>query len=349
MGIFDKVKEFASSTVDKSKETLGEEAIKNKISEGINFAIEKVSKERENYYKTHNVPDLTSIDKIISDYSNKNALISGGASLIPGPWGMAAAIPEIIAVISNQLTMIYDIAKAHGQKEIDKELLLTVFLSAMGNATGNLLIIHGQKIMMKRVGQRAIQTIIRILGGKITQQLAKSMAAKWIPIAGAVAMAAWSRYTTNKIGEKAIEIFSKEIIFEKDVIEEIDIVNPNNNSNLNIQNINKAKIGIMINLMKIDNNIDANELKFIEDFMEKVDLSIDDKMELIQELTTKNKISVNYSVLKDNSEEVLYLLLDLISLAKMDGEFHITEKLFIKEIAKVLNFNPDELNSLIES
>ena len=53
------------------------------------------------------------------------------------------------------------------------------------------------------------------------------------------------------------------------MIEEIDIVNPNNNSNLNIQNINKAKIGIMINLMKIDNNIDANELKFIEDFMEK--------------------------------------------------------------------------------
>ena len=348
MGIFDKVKELASSTVDKSKETLNQEAINNKISEGINLAIEKVSKERENYYKSHNVPSLESIDKIISNYSNKNALISGGTSLIPGPWGMAAAIPEIIAVISNQLTMIYDIAKAHGQKEIDKELLLTVFLSAMGNATGNLLIIHGQKIMMKRIGQRAIQTIIRILGGKITQQLAKSMAAKWIPIAGAVAMAAWSRYMTNKIGEKSIEIFSKEIIFEKDVVEEVNITNFDE-KDLNIQNINKTKIGIMINLMKIDNNIDTNELKFIEDFMEKVDLSIDDKMELIQELTTKNKISVNYSVLKDNSEEVLYLILDLISLAKIDGEFHITEKLFIKEIAKVLNFNPDELNSLIES
>ena len=83
--------------------------------------------------------------------------------------------------------------------------------------------------------------------------------------------------------------------------------------------------------------------------MEKVDLSIDDKMELIQELTTKNKISVNYSVLKDNSEEVLYLLLDLISLAKIDGKFHVTEKLFIKEVAKTLNFNQDELVLLIES
>ena len=348
MEIFDKVKELASNAVDKSKETLNQEAINNKISEGINFAIEKVSKERENYYKNHNVPSLESIDKIISEYSNKNALISGGSSLIPGPWGMAAAIPEIIAVISNQLTMIYDIAKAHGQKEIDKELLLTVFLSAMGNATGNLLIIHGQKIMMKRIGQRAIQTIIRILGGKITQQLAKSMAAKWIPIAGAVAMAAWSRYMTNKIGEKSIEIFSKEIIFEKDVVEEVNITNFDE-KDLNIQNINKTKIGIMINLMKIDNNIDTSELKFIEDFMEKIDLSIDDKMKLVQELTSQNKISVDYGVIKDNSEEVLYLLLDLISLAKIDGEFHITEKLFIKEVAKALDFNQDELVLLIES
>lgn len=348
MEIFDKVKELASNAVDKSKETLNQEAINNKISEGINFAIEKVSKERENYYKNHNVPSLESIDKIISEYSNKNALISGGSSLIPGPWGMAAAIPEIIAVISNQLTMIYDIAKAHGQKEIDKELLLTVFLSAMGNATGNLLIIHGQKIMMKRIGQRAIQTIIRILGGKITQQLAKSMAAKWIPIAGAVAMAAWSRYMTNKIGEKSIEIFSKEIIFEKDVVEEVNITNFDE-KDLNIQNINKTKIGIMINLMKIDNNIDTNELKFIEDFMEKIDLSTDDKMKLIQELTTKNKISIDYNILKDNREEVLYLILDLISLAKIDGEFHVTEKLFIKEVAKTLNFNQDELVLLIES
>lgn len=130
--------------------------------------------------------------------------------------------------------------------------------------------------------------------------------------------------------------------------EEVNITNIEG-KDFDIQNINKTKIGIMINLMKIDNNIDANELKFIEDFMEKIDLSIDDKMELIQELTSKSKISVDYSVLKDNSEEVLYLLLDLISLAKIDGEFHITEKLFIKEVAKTLNFNQDELVSLIES
>ena len=348
MGTFDKIKEMASSTVNKGKETLNEETIKSKISEGILSAVNKVSEERENYYKKNNVPSIDSIDNIISDYSNKNALISGGASIIPGPLGMAAAIPEIIAVINNQLKMIYDIAKANGQKEINKELLITVLLSAMGNASGNLLIVHGQKIMAKRVGARVLQTLIKLLGGKITQQIAKSMAAKWIPIAGAIAMAAWSKYTTNKIGQKAKEVFSKEIVFENSEINEsniIDIVD----EKINLKSIQKTKVQILINLIKIDNNIDSSEIKFIEDFMDKIEFDIDDKMDLIQQLNNQNKISVDYNILKNNNEEILYLLIDLVALAKIDNEFHITEKLFIKEIAKILEFNQEELQLLMES
>ena len=348
MGIFDKVKEMASNSINTGKETANEETIKSKISEGILSAVNKVSEERENYYKKNNVPSIDSIDNIISDYGNKNALISGGASIIPGPLGMAAAIPEIIAVINNQLKMIYDIAKANGQKEINKELLITVLLSAMGNASGNLLIVHGQKIMAKRVGARVLQTLIKLLGGKITQQIAKSMAAKWIPIAGAIAMAAWSKYTTNKIGQKAKEVFSKEIVFENSEINEsniIDIVD----EKINLKSIQKTKVQILINLIKIDNNIDSSEIKFIEDFMDKIELDIDDKMDLIQQLNSQNKISADYNILKNNNEEILYLLIDLVALAKIDNEFHITEKLFIKEIAKILEFNQEELQLLMES
>ena len=289
MGIFDKVKEIASNSINTGKETGNEETIKSKISEGILLAVNKVSEEREHYYNKNNVPSIDSIDNIISDYSNKNALISGGASIIPGPLGMAAAIPEIIAVINNQLKMIYDIAKANGQNEINKELLISVFLSAMGNASGNLLIVHGQRIMAKRVGARALQTLIKLLGGKITQQIAKSMAAKWIPIAGAIAMAAWSKYTTNKIGQKAKEVFSKEIFFENNesnIIDIIDIVD----EKINFKSIQKTKVQILINLIKIDNNIDSSEIKFIEDFMDKIELDIDDKMDLIQQLNSQNKI-----------------------------------------------------------
>ncbi len=326
------------------------ENIEKKITEGIEKAVGMVINEREKHYTNNPAPTKEVIEKMIANYSNTNAVISGGASLIPGPFGMAASVPEIISVIRNQLAMIYDIAKANGHKEITKELMLGVMISAMGNATGNLLIIQGQKIVVKRVGARAIQKVIIILGGKITQQTAKSMAAKWLPVAGAVAMAAWSKYSTNKLGTKSVEIFSKEIVMEDDEIKEIDLpFSAVVETNCDDFAMEKLKIRIIINLIKIDGKIDDREIELLEELMDKFQLESNDKLELISEINSKNKISIDYNLLKGNSEEILYLLIDLVAIAKADGEIHITEKLFIKEVAKSLAFDQNDLNLLFES
>ena len=326
------------------------ENIEKKITEGIEKAVGMVIDEREKYYTNNSAPTKDMIQKMVSNYSNTNAVISGGTGLIPGPLGMAASVPEIILIIRNQLTMVYDIAKANGHTEITRELMLGVFISAMGNATGNLLIIQGQRIVVKRVGMQAMQKIIAILGGKITQQAAKSMAAKWIPLAGAAAMAAWSKYSTNKIGTKAVEIFSKEIVMEDNEIKEIDLpFSTVVETNCDEFAIEKLKIRIIINLIKIDGKIDDREIKLLEELMDKFQLESNDKLELISEINSRNKISIDYNLLKGNSEEILYLLIDLVAIAKADGEVHITEKLFIKEVAKSLDFDQSDLNLLFES
>ena len=326
------------------------ENIEKKITEGIEKAVGMVIDEREKYYTSNSAPTKDMIQKMVSNYSNTNAVISGGTGLIPGPLGMAASVPEIILIIRNQLTMVYDIAKANGHTEITRELMLGVFISAMGNATGNLLIIQGQRIVVKRVGMQAMQKIIAILGGKITQQAAKSMAAKWIPLAGAAAMAAWSKYSTNKIGTKAVEIFSKEIVMEDNEIKEIDLpFSTVVETNCDEFAIEKLKIRIIINLIKIDGKIDDKEIELLEELMDKFQLESNDKLELISEINSRNKISIDYNLLKGNSEEILYLLIDLVAIAKADGEVHITEKLFIKEVAKSLDFDQSDLNLLFES
>lgn len=326
------------------------ENIEKKITEGIEKAVGMVIDEREKYYTNNSAPTKDMIQKMVSNYSNTNAVISGGTGLIPGPLGMAASVPEIILIIRNQLTMVYDIAKANGHTEITRELMLGVFISAMGNATGNLLIIQGQRIVVKRVGMQAMQKIIAILGGKITQQAAKSMAAKWIPLAGAAAMAAWSKYSTNKIGTKAVEIFSKEIVMEDNEIKEIDLpFSTVVETNCDEFAMEKLKIRIIINLIKIDGKIDDREIELLEELMDKFQLESNDKLELISEINSRNKISIDYNLLKGNSEEILYLLIDLVAIAKADGEVHITEKLFIKEVAKSLDFDQSDLNLLFES
>lgn len=321
--------------------------IQEKLSQGLADAVEKISNGRETYFKNHSNPSKNEISQIIQSYGNKNAVISGSAGLIPGPWGMAASIPEIVAVIKNQMSMIYDIAKAHGHAKVEKELIIAVLFGAFGNATTSLIIVQGQKIMVKRVGIRAFQNIIKILGGKITQQMAKSMAAKWLPIAGAVAMASWSKYSTHQIGNKAIEIFSKKIEFENTEMLEInsqDLIIENIDSD---NNVLKAKIQTLINLVKIDGNIDEKEIQYLQNFIEKSNLSNENEMQLIEQLGSSDKIKVDYSVFQNNQEDGLYLLIDLIALAKANEKFHVTEKMFIKNIAKTIGFSEDDLAELL--
>ena len=180
----------------------------------LNSAFDYVIENRSDYYRKNpsNLPQLDSVSGLISSYTRNNAAISGGASLIPGPWGKAAVIPELTLVIRNQIQMVYDIGVANGkQAQLTKELLIGIFLTAMGSSAGSLLTIHGGKILVRRASLQVIQKIIAMLGGRVTQQVIKSTVSKWLPFVGAAAMATWTGYMTKNIGEKANELFKLEI------------------------------------------------------------------------------------------------------------------------------------------
>ena len=180
----------------------------------LNSAFDYVIENRSDYYRKNpsNLPQLDSVSGLISSYTRNNAAISGGASLIPGPWGMAAVIPELTLVIRNQIQMVYDIGVANGkQAQLTKELLIGIFLTAMGSSAGSLLTIHGGKILVRRASLQVIQKIIAMLGGRVTQQVINSTVSKWLPFVGAAAMATWTGYMTKNIGEKANELFKLEI------------------------------------------------------------------------------------------------------------------------------------------
>ena len=188
--------------------------LQEKITTGLEEAFNHVMKNRSDYYENHptKIPNQGDSSRIIASYTRNNAAISGGSSLIPGPWGMAAVAPELVLVIRNQVQMIYDIGVSHGKKEkITKQLLMGIMISAMGTSAGSLMTIQGGKILVKRASLSAMQKIIVMLGGRITQQAIKSAVSKWLPIVGAAAMATWTGYMTKKIGQHADEIFKMEI------------------------------------------------------------------------------------------------------------------------------------------
>lgn len=193
-----------------------EKNLQAKLSNALMKVFDGVVKERQSHFRENEKPTAQSIDDVVAQYGNANALISGGASLVPGPWGMAAVIPEIVLVVRNQVKMVYDIGVALGkEKAMTKEILAGIVASAIGNGGIALLTHHGGRYLVKRASLRACQKIVQMLAGRITQQVLKSAIAKWLPFVGGAAMAIWTRQTTKAIGRKAVEILSKEIEVEE--------------------------------------------------------------------------------------------------------------------------------------
>lgn len=206
-----------------------ENVISQKISSFLEGAFESVALTRKEYFDKNpsKIPSRSEVESIITSYSNQNAVASGASGLIPGPAGALAVVPELTFVLRNQIQMIYDIGAAHGKTaSLDASLLMAIFSTAAGSGAIGLMTVHGSKLLVRRASLRVMQRIVILLGGKITQQALKSLVAKWVPVVGAAGMAYWSRHTTKQIGDKAAELFKKdiEIIDGTDLEEEISTV-----------------------------------------------------------------------------------------------------------------------------
>ena len=320
-----------------------------------------VVSDRRSYFAENpdKIPDEESSGSIINSYSAINGSVSGAMGLVPGPWGMVAVIPELLIVIRNQLAMIYDIGMAHGKsKVLTKELLAGIFITAMGASAGSLLVLHGNKVLVSRVTLRVFQKTVYLLAGRVTQQALKSAISKWLPIVGAAAMATWSIWMTQQTGKKAKEVFSKDIEVSENPVEEgtkpIDVTATTIPTSTFAQadvivnsGVDIAKIQTLINLMRVDGTVKPEEREYIKTILCNANLTSNEIAEMRQTLSVDKKFSVDYTAMKASPDDAIGLLVDLITLAKRDGTFHITEKMYIKQVGRLLGFSDSDIEETI--
>lgn len=308
--------------------------------------------ERISYYKANPQarPKANDAPSIITHYATINAAISAGANLIPGPFGMAAAIPEIILIIRNQIAMIYDIGMTYNQQPVlQRELLAGIFVSVAGISGATLLTIQGGKVLVKRASLRVFQKVISLLAGKVTQQLLKSMITKWLPIVGAAAMAAWSNYSTRQIGKQAISILSRQIEYISDEADVAPSAPVSQDASGRGVNFDTLRILCLINLMKVDGHVATEEVSYIGTCIEKASINKSDKIELLQAITSTDKVAINYTVFTKSPQESVGLLVDLTALAQRDGHMRISERLYIKQVGGLLGFSESDIEEMIAS
>jgi len=291
-----------------------------------------------------------STDSIVGSYSNVNAGISGSLNLIPGPTGMVLVIPEILLIMRNQISMVYDIGASYGKEAvITKELLLGIVNGATGASAASLLVIRGSKVLIKRTTLSTFKHFVAQLSGRVTQQALKSAIGKWLPGVGAVAIAAWSYYMTRQIGKQAKEIFEKEISWEGNttpsdsVLEDLGLSSSSGES----ENIDFLRVKAIINLIRADGVIEEEERVFFKNMLQNVSLSKDEISQIRESLQSKSKLPVDFKVLAQHPDEVVGLMVDLVAVAKRDGNFHITEKMYIKQVGQALNLDAADVEEMM--
>jgi len=170
------------------------------------------------------------------------------------------------------------------------------------------------------------------------------------------AMGAWSHYSTKQVGKKAIDIFEKDIeLSEEEVVDEgaaeiknltASTINPTYTPSITLD---LEKIKTLLNLLKIDGEIKAEEIYYVKTIISNANLTENEKTELEQAIDKSEKFVVDYSVFTSSPDDAIGLLVDMVTLAKRDGTFHITEKIFIKQVGKLIGFSDSNIDELMDN
>jgi hypothetical protein len=144
----------------------------------------------------------------------KAAAVSGFLSLPPGPLGFLTIIPELEAVWRIQRQMVADIAACFGKKSslTEEQMLYCLFRHVAAQATRDLVVRVGERVLVRRATLRTLQAAARRIGVKVTQRLIGRGISRWLPIVGAVAVGGYAFYDTMCVADNAIDLFAHECI-----------------------------------------------------------------------------------------------------------------------------------------
>jgi hypothetical protein len=145
--------------------------------------------------------------------ARKAAAISGSLSLPPGPAGWLTIIPDLTMVWRVQSQMVADIAGAFGKEAAlaQDQMLYCLFRHAAAHTVRGFAVRTGERILIRRAPELAIETAVRKIGVPVARRIAGRGISRWLPVIGAAGVAGYAYYDTMRVAATTIELFSSEM------------------------------------------------------------------------------------------------------------------------------------------
>jgi hypothetical protein len=127
---------------------------------------------------------------------------------------MLTVLPDLVTVWKIQAQMVADIAGAYGQTALlsPEQMLYCLFRQTAGQAVRDLVVRLGDRLAIRQVPRRVLRRALRQVGLTMAQRLASRTASRWLPVVGALGVAAYVYRDTRRVGHTAIELFSREVV-----------------------------------------------------------------------------------------------------------------------------------------
>jgi len=284
-----------------------------------------------------------------------SGFLSGIGGLITLPVTLPANISSVIYV---QLRMIAAIAYMGGYDIKSDQVKTLVFVCMTGNAAKDVLknvgIQFGTKLsksmIQKYVTGAALTKINQAVGFRLATKAGTTGVinlGKAVPIVGGLIGGSFDGVTTNKIGNVARDLFiTSKIMTDQEALNDtinLEVIDYEQDT----MNLELQKFYSYVNLIKIDGKVTDEEIEFLENFINKSDLNDTEKMKVIGKIQNTSMIDIDYNIFKNNPEQSIALVNNLVALSKIDGQVHPTEKMFIKNVATQTGIKEEDVFKLL--
>lgn len=152
--------------------------------------------------------------RVIAKFAaRKTAAVSGSLSLPPGPAGWLTILPDLTMVWRIQSQMVADIAGAFGKESYlsQEQMLYCLFRHAAAHSLRGLAVRAGERALLRRGPEIAIETAVRRLGAPVARRIAGRSLSRWLPLAGAAGVAGYAYYDTMRVAQTSIELFRSDL------------------------------------------------------------------------------------------------------------------------------------------
>jgi hypothetical protein len=144
-------------------------------------------------------------EQVARDAAQRAAIVSGSLALPPGPLGMLTVLPDIYVIWRIQRQMVADIFGLYGRSAdlTRTHMLYCLFRHAASQVLRDVAVRAGQRFVLQQLSSGALRGVLAGVGVAVSKRLAGTAATRWVPIAGAAAVASYAYWDTLQVAKTA--------------------------------------------------------------------------------------------------------------------------------------------------